>query len=257
MLIQIPLLSFILFGVTYPLCFWLTAKNPIGHNFQRFHLACPVIIAGIGVMMVCTLPFTMPLKIASVLWVLAALIVTGIFWSKEEVHTLTITLLSLWGMALLVAVYQELHQPTPIQITALILSGLVTSSAFYAMNLGHFYLNVHGLPIKHLINATRAFALLLLARLILDLFSIATGQIMLHGEPVPFWQFLFSLEGMLAVVGIVFGTVLPLAGTYFAFGTLKLKNTQATTGILYVLLSALLLGHLACLFYLLKYGIAL
>ena len=80
---------------------------------------------------------------------------------------------------------------------------------------------------------------------------------MYDGEQVSLLHFMFTIDGFLLWVAIFFGTVFSLGASYFAFGTLKLKNTQATTGILYVLLSAVLLGDLAYKYYLLKFAIPL
>ncbi len=67
MLFKIPLLAFLVFGVTYPLFFWLTAKDPIKHNFHRFHLACPVVIAGMAIIGLWFLPVPQVLKNAGLI----------------------------------------------------------------------------------------------------------------------------------------------------------------------------------------------
>ena len=80
---------------------------------------------------------------------------------------------------------------------------------------------------------------------------------MYGGEQTRCLDFMNSMDGFMLWMALFFGVLFPLAGLYFAFGTLKLKNTQATTGILYVLLSAVLLGDLAYKYYLIKFGIAM
>lgn len=255
MLVKIPLLSFLLFGVTYPLFFWLTAKDPIKHNFHRFHLACPVVIGGLAIVGLWLLPVPQELRQWAGLWLLAALFTTAIFWNKETVHRGAITLLCLWGLKLFAEVYSHMIAPDIRQIAIAILSGMVVSAIFYAMNLGHFYLNVHGLKISHLKNATIAFGALLLARLLWDILYLAGGTLIYGGQEEKVWYFINTMDGFLLWVALLFGTIFPLAGLYFAFGTLKLKNTQATTGILYVLLSAVLLGDLAYKYYLIKFGL--
>ena len=257
MLVEIPLLSFLLFGACYPLFFWLSAKDPLKNNFHRFHLGCPVFIAGLAIAGLWLMPVGQGLKNAALLWLMAALTVTWIFWNKETVRPLATTLISLWGLKLFAAVYGLYARPEVIPIAVSILSGLVVAAAFYAMNLGHFYLNVHGLNIKHLKIAVLALAILLALRLLWNIYYLAAGQIMHGGELTSLWAFINSIDGFLLWVAIFFGTVFPLGGLYFAFGTLKLKNTQATTGILYALLSAILLGDLAYKYYLLKFSIPL
>lgn len=255
MLVTIPLLCFLLFGVTYPLFFWLTAKDPIKHNFHRFHLACPVVIAGVALIGLWMIPMDQQLRLAGAAWLVAALCLTAYVWNKAGVNVWAVTALSLTGMFVFAGVYSALIARSIVEILVCILSGLVVSAIFYAMNLGHFYLNVHGLKIDHLKKAVLAFAVLLGLRLVWNIFFLLAGKLMYAGEERSVLSFINSLDGFLLWVAVFFGTLFPLIGLYFAFGTLKLKNTQATTGILYVLLSAVLLGDLAYKYYLLKFAI--
>ncbi len=257
MLIKIPLLSFLIFGITYPLCFWLTAKDPIKNNFHRFHIACPLIIAGLAIICLWGLPLEQTLKNLSGLWFVAFFLLTGFYWNKETVSPLAVSVIVLWGLKLFEVVYIHLVGPDMTGTLVSILAGLIVSVTFYAMNLGHFYLNVHGLNIKHLKIATLVYATLLAIRLLWDIFYIATAKMMYGGEEVGLMHFMTTIDGFLLWVAIFFGTIFALGASYFAFGTLKLKNTQATTGILYVLLSAVLLGDLAYKYYLLKFHIPL
>jgi len=256
-LTQVPLLSFLAFGITYPLFLWLSVQDPIKNNFHRFHLGCPTVIAGFSVIWLFFLPVEQGLKNMALLWLAAALAVNALFWNKEKVHLLTVTLLSLWGMKLFAIVYAALVRPDAMQTAIGIFAGSIVAGAFYAMNLGHFYLNVHGLRMDHLKKAVVALAVLLALRLAWNAYYLAVEKVMHAGEMRAAWTFINSLDGFLLWVAIFFGTVFPLGGSYFAFGTLKLKNTQATTGILYALLSAILLGDLAYKYYLLKFNIPL
>jgi len=256
-LTQIPLLSFLAFGITYPLFLWLSVQEPIKNNFHRFHLGCPTVIAGLSVIWLFFLPVEQGLKNLGLLWLAAALAVNALFWNKEKAHLLTVTILSLWGMKLFAVVYAALVRPDATQTAICIFAGSIVAGAFYAMNLGQFYLNVHGLRMDHLKKAVAALAILLALRLAWNVYDLAVGKVMHAGEIKPVWTFINSLDGFLLWVAIFFGTVFPLVASYFAFGTLKLKNTQATTGILYAFLSAILLGDLAYKYYLLKFGIPL
>ncbi len=255
MLTQIPLLSFLAFGITYPLFLWLSAQDPIKNNFHRFHLGCPTVIAGFSIIWLFFLPVEQSLKNMALLWLTAALAVNALFWNKEKAHLWTVTLLSLWGMKLFAVIYAALVRPDAMQAMVAISSGSIVAGVFYAMNLGHFYLNVHGLRMDHLKKAVSALAVLLALRLAGNAYYLTVGKVMHGGEMKPVWTLINSLDGSLLWVAIFFGTVFPLAGSYFAFGTLKLKNTQATTGILYALLSAILLGDLTYKYYLLKLNV--
>jgi hypothetical protein len=258
MLIHIPLLAFLMFGFTYPLFLWLNAKQPIKNNFHRFHLGCPVVIAGVAIVGLWLMPVVdQNLKIQGGLWLALGLLITGFFWNKEKVNPWAITVLSAWGIVFFIALYGQLLTRDVAQIALCLLSGFIVSAIFYAMNLGHFYLNVHGLKINHLKDATLAFGGLLALRLVWDVYALAVGTVMYGGEKQSLFSFMNSTEGFMLWVALFFGTIFPLGALYFAFGTLRLKNTQATTGILYVLLSAVLLGDLAYKYYLLKFGIAM
>lgn len=257
MLIKIPLLSFLVFGFTYPLFFWLTAKNPIKHYFHRFHLACPVLIAGLAIVSLWFLPVPQGIRNAAAAWLCCALVMTAIFWHKEDINRWLVTSLCFWGLWLFAVIYSFMVNVDGVELFISLLAGFIVAGIFYAMNLGHFYLNVHGLPIRHLKNATIAFGVLLTVRLLWDLIYLPKAVVMVAGEPVALLSWINSVEGMMLWVAIFFGTIFPLGGLYFALGTLKLKNTQATTGILYVLLSAVLLGDLAYKYYLLKYSVPL
>lgn len=257
MLIKLSFLSFLVFGVTYPLCFWISFKDPIKHHFLRFHLGCPVFLAGLAIVGSYFLPVDQHLKLLAWGWLICALFCTAYFWNKERVHLGIITLLCLAGIKLYISFYSLLVSPNPKQIFSSLLAGFILAAAFYAMNLGHFYLNVHGLKLYHLINSVRVFGILLLLRLLWDICTILSSQVIYIGESIPLIHFMSTVEGLFLFVAFFFGVLFPLGSLYFAFGTLKLKNTQATTGILYVILSGILLGDLAYKYYLLKWGIPL
>ena len=257
MLVKLLFFSFLGFGVTYPLCFWISCRDPIKNHFLRFHLGCPVFLSGLAIVGSYFLPVDGHLKLLALTWLILALILTAYFWNKETVHLGLITLLCLWGTKLYTSFYIALVSTDLREIGSSILSGLILSSIFYAMNLGHFYLNVHGLKIHHLKNSVMVFGALLLLRLLWNIYGIVNFQTMLGGEMISVGHFLMTMEGIFLTVALFFGVLFPLGSLYFALGTLKLRNTQATTGILYVILSAVLLGDLTYKYYLLKYSIPL
>ncbi len=256
MLLTIPLISCLSFGVCYPLFLCLCAKDPIKHNFHRFQLACPVIVAGLAIVALLLQP-SIPdaLKISLLGWLIAALAITGLSWNKEFPNTVGIVLISVAGILIVAPVHQLLVGPGIFSLVAGLLSGFLLTSAFYAMNLGHFYLNVHGLNVNHFKIATIAFTVILACRLFWNILYLVNGTLIYQGEEISVWSFSMRMDGFLIWVAVFFGTIMPLGASYFAFGTLKLRNTQATTGIVYVLVSAVLLGDLAYKYFWLKYSI--
>ena len=280
MLVKILFLSLLIFGVTYPLCFWISFKDPIKNHFLRFHLGCPVFLVGLALMglqfsngstgpsmLLGTSTLSLSkgsplvidghLKLILWVWFVCALLLTAYFWNKETVHLGLVTLLCLWGIKLYALFYSSWVAPVSQEIALSILGGLIVSAVFYAMNLGHFYLNVHGLKLHHLKNAVRGFGALLLFRLCWNIYGLMALKTMYGGEQISLMYFMATAEGVFLWVALFFGVLFPLGSLYFIFGTLKLKNTQATTGLLYVVLSALLLGDLAYKYYLLKHSIPL
>ncbi len=69
--------------------------------------------------------------------------------------------------------------------------------------------------------------------------------------------FITKLDGFFVCVAIFFGSLFPFIGLFFVKGTIDLKNAQATTGILYVILCSVLLGDIAYKYYWIKFGIFL
>ena len=94
-------------------------------------------------------------------------------------------------------------------------------------------------------------------RLLWNIFQLAVGKIFYDYTMIPVHQFLFTIDGFLLSLGILFGTMFPLVTLYFVKGTLDAKSTQSATGILYVIVSAVLLGEIVYKYYLLKFGVSL
>lgn len=257
MLTQILLFSLITFSAAYPLCFWISRNDPLDRQFHHFHSGMPSVLAGLAMLWLLNLPLPEPVKALSLLWFLVFFFIVRLFWYKKTLQPIWATVPSLLGFILFAQVYSEMREPDGAQILMSILSGLILATGFYAMNLGHWYLNVHGLPMQHLKKAVRALGLLLIVRLIWDGYFLAKGQIFFRGELQSLSEFMALPDGMLLVLAFFFGTLFPLAGLYFVYGTIKVKSTQSATGILYALLSSILIGDITYKFYLLRFGIPL
>jgi hypothetical protein len=224
-------------------------------------MGCPAFIGGLAVLGIWLLPLDFSIKCLFLLWIISFLFITYLYWKKNTVHIAAVTLISIWGAILYSILYGLLcsHSTDYVQVFSGFLCGLIVSATFYAMNLGHFYLNVHGLKLFHLKNVTKALTVLLIIRLLWDIVFISIGFCCPYDpiDSIPIWIFMKTMDGYMLWMALFFGTLFPLGASYFAFGTLKLKNTQATTGILYVILSAVLLGDLVYKYYLLRFGIPL
>ena len=138
-----------------------------------------------------------------------------------------------------------------------IVGGFILCSSFYAMNHGHWYLNVHGLPMSHLKRAVYVFWFFLILRALWDVLALLTMRILSRGEMIPLWKFMGQMDGFFLVIAFFFGTLFPIISLGFVKGTLDVKSTQSATGILYVVLSSVLIGDMTYKYYLIRYGLGL
>ncbi|MBI3617575.1 MAG: hypothetical protein HY210_05090, partial [Candidatus Omnitrophica bacterium] len=244
--------------VIYPLCFWIPRKDPLKNDFHKFHIALPNVVGGVTVVSLLFMDIPLTTKLIVLLWKGAFIVVSMRSWKQQYPDALWMSIPPLLGTC---AVYRVMADLTgaggPISLIAWILGGCIFSAALFAMNLGHWYLNVHGLPIAHLKRAVNVLGFSLAARLVWDAWFLATGKIFYGGEWIPIVKFIANLDGFFLLIALVFGVLFPLVSLYFVHGTLKLKNTQSTTGILHVILCAVLIGDMAYKYYMIKFGVYL
>jgi len=257
MIYQISILTTFLVAVLYPLCFWFSYDNPLKQGFHKFHTGLPCFLAGVAVIFILLHDFPMPIKSVSACWLVALLSASLFYWHKETPSALVMTSLSVLGAAAYILLSNQLLGYSPAKLIASFLSGFIFCLSLFAMNLGHWYLNVHGLPISHLRRSTYGLGIFLAARLVWGLIQMTSAKISIQGDLIPVYQFSLTLDGFLLYLGILFGVIFPLVSIYFVLGTLKLKNTQSATGILYVILCAILIGDLTFKYYLIKFGVSL
>jgi len=257
MLATITLLTSLIISIIYPLSFWISYRDPLKSKFHHFHTALPCVIAGILTVFIYFGEFPVPIKSKLIIYFVALLFVTAYYWKKESCHPFAMTVPSLFGMYVYYDFQKFLFSPDISIFLISILAGLILCASLFTMNLGHWYLNVHGLPIKHLMHATNVFWGLVALRALWNLFYFVWGRVFYDGEQILIYQFMVTLDGFLLLIAICFGTLLPLCTLYMVREVLKLKNTQAATGILYVILCAVLVGDLTYKYYLIKYGIVL
>jgi hypothetical protein len=257
MLFKITLLTSHILAVIYPLCFWISATDPLKNKFHKFHLGFPNTLGGVVLVVILVSDVPIEIKICAIVWKATFLAVSRFYWKKEYPNPKVILIPCVFGLINFVQLQSFYVAPDWRIATIGILAGIVLASSLYAMNLGHWYLNVHGLPLKHLRWSMHVFFASLAIRFIWGLVSYLATKTLYQGEDISLFAFSKTLDGFFLVIGIFFGTIFPLIAAYFAYGTLKVKNTQSTTGILYVILSAVCLGDLIYKYYLMKYLIPL
>jgi hypothetical protein len=257
MLYKITLLTSLLFSVLYPLCFFISFQDPLKNRFHHFHLGLPVFIGGVLTFGIFLSSLSQDIK----LWVTffeVILLSSCLFsWKKESPNVFFLLWPVAIGLISFIKLEGELIAPNVLIHTISILGGLVLVASNFAMNLGHFYLNVHGLPVSHLKRSVYVFFAFICARILWDCFYILKGQIFYNGDFMPLWQFITTMDGFLLIVALLFGGIFPFVALLMVFEILRLKNTQSATGILYVILCAIFLSDLTYKYYLIKFGIPL
>lgn len=267
MLLTIPLLTALIFASIYPLCFWISAREPLKNDFHKFHLGLPNFVGGVGVVGLWFMDVPLSLKIAAVLWKALFIFLSYRYWKKGAVNPRMITIPCVVGIGVFCLVLLELvilplsfqfiaSSMAAIMVSAIV-GGFILCSSFYTMNLGHWYLNVHGLPMSHLKRAVYVFWFFLILRALWDIWALLTVRILSRGEMIGLWQFVGQMDGFLLLIAFFFGTLFPIISLWFVKGTLDVKSTQSATGILYVVVSSVLVGDITYKYYLIRYGLGL
>lgn len=257
MLSTITILTSFLFAVLYPLCFWVSADKPLEHKLHHFHLGLANFVGGASVVFMWFMPLPLGLKVGATVWKLLFFKVSHYYWRKPYARVGALTGVVVGGIIVFLALFNVLVGGSLFEICMVLLAGLILVSGAFAMNLGHGYLNVHGLPLVYLKRASVVLWILVALRALINGVQLVTSQVAYDGELIRLGVFLSTLDGMLLLVPLCFGTLFPAVACYFVLGTLRCKNTQSATGILYVILCAILLGDLGYKYYWIKFGIFL
>lgn len=126
---------------------------------------------------------------------------------------------------------------------------LLLGSVLSAMLLGHWYLVVRDLPVEPLRRMTLLFFGALGARLAATVAAFLLDPV--GGKAVADRSFLFVL-----VYGL-FSLGSPIGMSWMIWGTVRIRSTQAATGILYGVTAFILMGEAAGRFVLIKTGFPL
>lgn len=133
-------------------------------------------------------------------------------------------------------------------------TGCVAGSVSLAMVLGHWYLTVPKLEVRHLERLNRVTAASMVASLALVAASCLVFADTLSAARTPLlgpWG-LFYLGTRVTV-----GLLLPLAFAWMAAGSLRVRNTRSATGILYASMILVLIGTAASVSLQDSYGVPL
>jgi hypothetical protein len=116
-------------------------------------------------------------------------------------------------------------------------------SVLLTMVFGHWYLVIPRLSIDHLMNLTKV----LMGAILLRMASVVVTFVVIKMEPsLSFSAVLSALmlrEGFFFWPRLIFGIVAPIVLAVMIHSTVKIRHTQAATGLLYVAVVTLLFGE--------------
>lgn len=262
MLLHLTLSSSLVFATIYPLLCWTHYRVPVMVSFQRFNfclalfgvsvaLPCFVVLEGLSVSAGLTLA-----------WLIVLLLVAGYYWNREIIQEWIVSIPSLFGVLLLTRLSPELvpdgTSAGPLFWCMLVIAGLIPSSALYATAFGHWFLETKGrVPVHYLTNSVRLLWAALGIRAAWDLVAFFSVEGRIFGEPVPLWQYLMHVDGVLLGAAIFAGTLLPLILIVMVHKTLQIRSTTSATGLLYSMVIAILMGDILYRFYAIEHGLIL
>ncbi len=257
MLTIISVFTCLVFASLYPLCFWIVRGHPIANDFRKFNILITNLAGGFGLVIVLFMNVPLLVKVAVAVWKAALLSVSSYSWKKEKINLWLMSFPSILGIFAFAQFQKHFMDLTYSSVFAVSLGGVILCLSLFSMILGHWYLNVPGLPIRYLVRSTYIFWFSLGSRGIWDLYTVWTQKIIHTGDMIYLYQFILRVDGFLILVPLFFGTFLPIFLLYFVHGTLKVKSTQSATGLLYIIVIAILMGDLAYKYYFYKFGVAL
>src|SRR5262245_52551550 len=116
-------------------------------------------------------------------------------------------------------------------------SALFLGGACTAMILGHWYLVIPSLEIRHLQSIVRVHIASMIVRIVIVAAAVFAGIALWSGpagSPIGFSRYITSLDGVFFWQRVLFGLVGPALLSYLTWETAKIRSTQSATGILYV-----------------------
>jgi hypothetical protein len=130
---------------------------------------------------------------------------------------------------------------TPIKLLAIgsfLSSAALLGGACTAMILGHWYLILPSLEVKHLQSIVKVHIVSMVVRIAVVGAAVFAGLLLVEAGPVPhiasFRRYITSLDGVFFWQRVLFGLAGPAVLSYLTWETAKIRSTQSATGILYV-----------------------
>jgi len=119
----------------------------------------------------------------------------------------------------------------------------ILGSVMLTMVFGHWYLVIPGLSITHLARLTKVLIAAVVFRIATIALSFAVVDLK---QAIPMGRIMRELmlgQGLFFWPRVLFGVVIPIVLSVMIWNTVKLKHTQAATGLLYLAVVAVLFGE--------------
>jgi hypothetical protein len=125
-----------------------------------------------------------------------------------------------------------------------------------AMVLGHWYLVIPSMEVRHLQRAVAFHLATLAARIaiVCVVLMLAAGEPLATGQSLR--RYVTSIDGVFFWQRVLFGLAAPIVLGYLTWETAKIRSTQSATGILYVDFFTVVVGEVMAGYILLSTGIA-
>ncbi len=231
------------FGVLLALAF--VPKAPVGVFFYRI-MGTTAVVGTLGAIALALFPAALPWSDPIVLTAIAAALcypiysgpLRGLRWASGLAGALVAT-----GASVALTL-RTIDPPAgaaglTLAVATALASGAVAGSVGLAMVLGHWYLTVPSLPVRHLERLNRVTVGAMFATLLCLGLSCAVFEELLGGADRPLFEAtgLFYL-GTRVTVGLFF----PLGFAWMTASSLRFQNTRSATGILYASTVLVLIG---------------
>jgi protein NrfD len=230
-------------GIVFTLVF---ISREAGVKFFRFNAGLAAVLIAVGLAF---RPAGQPAAGAMGAVALATLIVSEaaivLYWATVGRTLASIRPLLVWvgvvgGMATLVTQALATSPDRSLPMQVLTAASFLSSAAFLggactAMILGHWYLIIPSMQVKHLQSIVKWHIASMVVRVAVVAAAVFVGLTMLQpGLGPSFRHYIFSVGGVFFWQRVLFGLAGPAVLSYLTWETAKIRSTQSATGILYV-----------------------
>ena len=259
-LAEILALTFTGFAAVYPLLLWLRPRLLIDGGFYGFNQGMVSIVGSLGVIFFYFSDAGQGPWAVGIIWIIIQLFVTAIYWKSKRINNFVTSIPSMLGISFLVFMNVALipYNINIINHFMIIIGHTILAAVFFAMILGHWYLNVIRLPIRLLRSSVILLWILLGIRAIWNCYGLFIFEVEdSYGIVQSLGKFLWTYEGFLLSIAIFFGVLVPFVLNGFIWRTIIIQSTQSATGLLYVSVVAVIFGDLFYKNYIFQFGLIL